>query len=98
MEITSIEKVRYEYDTGGYPVLTAEVNGREVYIPREKAIRLDKYANLGTEFEDDAVVLVPEFDTRLFGFTNDIRYLRIVQKFVDDVDNGRFRPGPVQAP
>lgn len=104
MEIKTLENAHFIRDESGYAHLQVEVNGRPCDILREKALRLDgEIAALGPydDFEDFAVIIQPsrkhgiEKPIRLPAHTNDIRYVRLVHKFVDAVDNGRFQPGPV---
>lgn len=104
MEIKTLENARFVRDDYGYARLQVEVNGRYCNVMREKALRLDgEIAALGPydDFEDFIVIVRPsrkhgiEKPIRLHAHTNDIRYVKLVRKFVDAVDNGRFQPGPV---
>lgn len=104
MEIKTLENARFVRDEAGYARLQVEVNGRPCEIMREKALRLDgEIAALGPydDFLDFSVIVQPsrkhgiDKPTRLHAYTNDVRYVKLVRQFVDAVDSGRFRPGPV---
>lgn len=106
VEIETLANASYGRDEGGYEYLDVEVNGRPARIFREKALRLDgEIASLGSSGFEDFFVIIPASEKhgihspmRLEGYTNDRRYVALIQQFVDAADNGRFRPGPVKIP
>lgn len=106
-EIESLENAQFMRYEDGYPYLYVEVNGRSCEVIREKALRLDgEIASLSSfgGFEDFFVIIPPSEEhgihghTRLTGYTNDRRYVALVWKFVEAVDNGTFIEGPVEIP
>jgi len=106
-EIETLENARFEIDDVGYPWLYVEVNGRSCWVTREKALRLDgEIAALGPwdDFQDFFVIIPPSEEhgirgyMRLPGYTNDRRYVALVWKFVEAVDDGSFVEGPVEIP
>ncbi|MBK6708863.1 MAG: hypothetical protein IPG51_00760 [Chloroflexi bacterium] len=106
-EIETLENARFEIDYAGYPWLYVEVNGRPCWVMREKALRLDGEIaawELGTIFEDFFVIIPPSKEhgihghMRLPGYTNDRRYVALVWKFVEAVDDDTFVEGPVEIP
>lgn len=107
VEIETLRNARYGRDHGGYAYLEVEVNGRVCRAYREKALRLDGQIALMEptyEFNDFFVVIPPNEEhgihvhTRLEGYTNDRRYVALVRQFIEAVDSGRFREGPVEIP
>ncbi|MCA9936240.1 MAG: hypothetical protein H6662_15565 [Ardenticatenaceae bacterium] len=107
VEIETLVNARYGRDAGGYAYLDVEVNGRPCQVFREKALRLDsEIAALGPydDFTDFFVIIPPSekhgihVATKLDSYTNDRRYVALVRRFVDAVDNGRFQEGPVEIP
>lgn len=105
-EIKTLENARFGINQG-YPYMTVEVNGRQCEVYREKALRLDgEIAALEpwNDFQDFFVIIPPSEKhgihrhTKLEGYTNDRRYVALVWKFVEAVDNGRFVEGPVEIP
>ncbi|MBP6471236.1 MAG: hypothetical protein KBE23_06565 [Chloroflexi bacterium] len=107
-EIETLENARFGSDYAGYPYLEVEVNGRRCYIGREKALRLDgeiaAIDGLDEKFDDFFVIIPPSEKhgihghMRLPGYTNDRRYVALVWKFVEAVDDGSFVEGPVEIP
>jgi len=108
-EIETLENARFSIDYAGYPHLEVEVNGRHCRIGREKALRLDgEIAGMGPGSEfDDFFVIVPPSEKhgihgpmKLQGYTNDRRYVALVWKFVEAVDDpdAPFVEGPVEIP
>lgn len=105
VEIKTIENARYSLGQGIMPQLLCVVNGKDAGASRERALRYDRYAAIG--LEDFFVIIPPTVHSpdaangrhiRLVGYTTDRRYVALVRKFVDDVDNGRFVEGPVEIP
>ena len=105
-EIETLENARFGSDYAGYPYMDVEVNGRPCRVYREKALRLDgEIASLGDSGFDDFFVIIPPSEKhgihghmRLPGYTNDRRYVALVWKFVEAVDNDTFVEGPVEMP
>lgn len=106
-EIKTLENARFGRDEGGYAFMEVEVNGRYCRIRREKALRLDGgIAALGPweDFRDFFVIIRPSEEhgihghMKLNGYTNDRRYVALVWKFVEAVDNRQFVEGPVEIP
>ncbi len=106
-EIETLENARFGSDYARYPFMEVTVNGRRCRIGREKALRLDgEIAALGP-YDDflDFFVIIPPSErhgihkhTKLEGYTNDRRYVALVWKFVEAVDEGPFVEGPVEIP
>lgn len=110
VEIEMLANARFEYyRASGFPIpsLVVEVNGRPCRVTREKALRLDgEIAALGPwdEFRDFFVIIPSSKKhgihgtTKLEGYTNDHRYIDLVQQFVTAVDSGTFHEGPMEIP
>ena len=107
-EIETLENARFGLNEG-YPYMEVLVNGRRCRIGREKALRLDgEIAALGPydDFLDFFIIIPPSEEhgihrhTKLEGHTNDRRYVALVWKFVEAVDNPDlpFVEGPVEIP
>ena len=103
-EIKTLENARFEYSESGVACMALEVNGRPCLVYREQALRLDgEIAQLGPwdDWQDFFVIIEPSEKhgiqrfRRLTGYTRDENYVALVWRFVEAIDSGTFRPGPL---
>jgi hypothetical protein len=98
----SIEAATYLRD-GGYPLLELKLGGGAAYLEAEHRPQLLEAGLVhlgGGDWED----LVPEVPfsapgvtpTTLRGFTNDPAIVSLYRRFLADLADGSFRPGPVE--
>lgn len=92
MQITNPRYVQ----TGGYPILELDLDGRTARITLEQKPTLYQAGLifLGADWEE----AVPEIEfqgTTLRGFTNDPAILTLYDQFGEAVMSGTFRPGSI---
>ena len=100
-EIQTISNARRAVNHGGEPYISLEVDGRPTQLYYDQKLIRFGAVFLGQGFEDFSFIVPadagdgrpePQTFTR---FTNDVRLVRLAAKMIEDVDNGRFRPGAI---
>jgi hypothetical protein len=100
-EVTSIKNPRFERDAYGYAYLSVEINGKEAQIYAEQKLHRLGAICLGQDFSEFKFIIPDNGMTSwpgtvYSGFTNDLRVMRLFERFAEAVDGDNYTVGPVK--